>query len=76
MLQTIIGAILLVFAVFLIAAVLLQQGKSYNLGTISGGAETFFGKERGKTIDKILSKLTTVVAIVFVLMVLALYIFQ
>ena len=77
MLQTIIGAVLLVFAVFLIVAVLMQHGKSYNLsGTISGGAETFFGKEKGKTIDKVLSKLTTIVAIVFVLMVLALYIFQ
>ena len=40
----IIGIILLAFAVFLIVAVLMQQGKSHNLsGAIAGGAETFPG---------------------------------
>ena len=38
--QIVIGIILIVFAVFLIIAVLMQQGKSHNLsGTIAGGAE-------------------------------------
>ena len=64
--QIVIGIILLVFAVFLIVAVLMQQGKSHNLsGTIAGGAETFFGKSKAQTINKKLSVLTTVVAIVF-----------
>ena len=45
-------------------------------GTISGGAETFFGKSKGKTIDKILSKVTTVVAIRFALLVIVVYISQ
>lgn len=74
-LELVFSIILLVFAVFLVIAVLLQHGKNYNLsGTIAGGAETFFGKEKGRTIDKILSKLTSVVAIIFVLMVIALYV--
>ncbi len=69
-----VGIILLVFSVFLVIAVLMQSGKSHNLsGAIAGGAETFFGKEKGKTIDKVLSKVTTVVAIVFVLLVIILY---
>ena len=76
-LETVFGAILLLFAVFLVVAVLLQHGKSANLsGTIAGGAETFFGKEKGKTIDKILSKVTTIVAVVFVTLVLVLYVIQ
>ena len=63
--------ILLVAAVFLTIAVLMQSGKSHNLsGTIAGGADTFFGKTKGKTIDRVLSKLTTVVAIVFVVYVI------
>lgn len=71
----VIGIILLVFAVFLIVAVLMQQGKSHNLsGTIAGGAETFFGKSKGQSINKKLSILTTVVAIVFVLVVCAVYV--
>lgn len=69
--------ILLVAAVFLTIAVLMQSGKSHNLsGTIAGGADTFFGKTKGKTIDRVLSKLTTVVAIVFALLVIVVYVIQ
>ena len=76
-LQIVLGIILLVAAVFLIVAVLMQSGKSHNLsGSIAGGAETFFGKTKGKTIDKMLSKLTTIVAIVFVLIVIFVYVSQ
>ena len=69
--------ILLVAAVFLTIAVLMQSGKSHNLsGTIAGGADTFLGKTKGKTIDRVLSKLTTVVAIVFALLVIVVYVIQ
>ncbi len=72
-----IGIILIVCAVFLVIAVLLQHGKNHNLsGTIAGGAETFFGKSKASTIDKKLSTLTTVVSIVFVVLVLVSYLIQ
>jgi preprotein translocase subunit SecG len=72
-----IGIILIVCAVFLVVAVLLQHGKNHNLsGTIAGGAETFFGKSKASTIDKKLSTLTTVVSIVFVVLVLVSYLMQ
>ena len=75
--EIVIGIILIVFAVFLIVAVLMQQGKAHNLsGTIAGGAETFFGKSKGQTISKKLSILTTTVAIIFVLLVATIYIMQ
>ena len=76
-LEIVLGIVLLIAALFLIVAVLMQHGKQKGLsGTIAGGAETFFGKTKGKTIDKILSKATTVVAIVFVLIVIAVYAIQ
>ena len=72
-----LGIVLLLAAIFLIVAVLMQSGKSHKLsGTIAGGAETFFGKTKGKTIDKMLSKLTTIVSVAFVVLVLVVYIFQ
>lgn len=75
--EFVLGIILLVAAVFLVVAVLMQSGKSHNLsGTIAGGAETFFGKTKGKTIDKMLSKFTTVVAIIFALLVITVYVIQ
>ena len=75
--EIVLGIILLVAALFLVVSVLMQHGKQKGLsGTIAGGAETFFGKQKGKTIDKILSKATTVVAICFVVIVIAMYAIQ
>lgn len=45
-------------------------------GTIAGGAETFFGKSKAQTLDKKLSVVTTVVAVVFVALVLCVYVMQ
>lgn len=70
-----LGILLLVMSIFLTIAVLMQSGKSKRLsGTIAGGAETFFGKAKGRTIDSLLSKITTVVAILFVLVVIIVYV--
>lgn len=75
--EIIFGTLILVFAVFLTVAVLLQHGKTHHLsGTIAGGAETFFGKEKGKTIDKILSTVTSIASVIFVIAVVVLYILQ
>ncbi|MBQ2809831.1 MAG: preprotein translocase subunit SecG [Clostridia bacterium] len=77
MVDIILGIILLVAAVFLVVAVLLQSGKSKGVGTISGGSsETYFGKNKGKSLDKKLATLTTIVAIVFVVIVLVVYVSQ
>ena len=55
----------------------MQQGKNHNLsGAIAGGAETFFGKTKGSSLDKKLSKLTSIVAVVFTLVVLVSYLMQ
>ncbi len=60
-------------AVFLIAVVLLQSGKSAGLsGAISGGAETFFSKGKAKSMDAKLAKMTKWVALVFVVLTLVL----
>lgn len=72
-LELVIGILLLVMALFLIVSILMQSGKSKKLsGTIAGGAESFFGKEKGKAINKTLSGVTNVVAVVFVVLVFAL----
>ena len=77
MVTIVIGILLLIMALFLIVAVLMQQGKNHNLsGTIAGGAETFFGKSKGQAMNKKLSVLTSVVAVVFVVLVCLLYFIQ
>ena len=73
--EYVLGIILIVMAVFLLFAVLMQSGKDKRLsGSIAGGAETFFGKTKGKTWDKILSRVTTIVSIAFAVLVVAMYV--
>lgn len=62
-----------VIAVVLIVVVLMQHGKQQGLsGAIAGGAETFFGKNKGRTIDSMLKKFTSVFAVLFIISSLAL----
>ena len=75
--QTVIGVLLIIMGIFLIISVLMQSSKDHRQsGTIAGGAETFFGKQKGKTLDAMFNKLTTIVTIVFVVLVLVLYVMQ
>ncbi len=56
----------IIIALSIIVIVLLQSGKSAGLsGSIAGGAETFFGKNKGRTIDAMLSRYTTIAAVAF-----------
>ncbi len=72
---TILCSVMILLAIFLVIAVLMQSGKDSKLsGTIAGGAETFFGKTKGKTIDRVLSKATTIVSIIFMVLVLIVYV--
>ncbi len=72
-LQYILGGVLIFLSVVMVLVVLFQSAKDKRLsGTIAGGAETFFGKTKGSSIDKILSKVTVVVAVLVVLVTVAL----
>lgn len=61
------GIVLLVFAVGIIALVLLQEGQQHNQNQVGGGSssDTFLSKNKGRTIDAFLSRWTTVIAIGF-----------
>jgi len=61
-LKIILTVVQVLLAIALITAVVLQSGRSAGLsGTISGGAETLFGKKKG--LDELLGKVTIAVAI-------------
>jgi len=62
-----------VACIVLIASILLQSGKSAGLaGSIGGGAEQLFGKKKSKGYEAILSKVSTVAAVLFICISLAL----
>ncbi len=63
--EIIIGVALILLSVLIIIIVLLQQSREAGLsGVISGGAETFFGKNKGRTLDAKLAKITKILAAV------------
>ena len=59
----------LLCGIALIAVVMLQSGKSAGLsGAIAGGADTFLSKNKAKSLDAKLAKMTKWVAFTFMLL--------
>ncbi len=66
--KTALIIIQIIISLALILIVLLQQSKSAGMsGAIAGGAETFFGKNKSRSIDGVLKKLTAVCAVIFLI---------
>ena len=71
--QIVLSIIYFIVAIGLIAVVMLQSGKSAGLsGAIAGGADTFLSKNKAKSADARLAKMTKWVAIVFMILTLVL----
>ena len=66
--SAIVHIFLILVAIILIIAVLMQQGNSAGLGAISGGAETFLGKNKAKSFEGKLELITKVCAAAFVVL--------
>ncbi|MDD6884641.1 MAG: preprotein translocase subunit SecG [Eubacteriales bacterium] len=64
----IIDILLILIAAVLIVVVLMQEGQSQGLGAIGGGAETFFGKNKAKSLEGKLATITKIAAIVFIVL--------
>lgn len=75
-LSLIIRIVLCVFAVFLIAIVLLQSGNKAGVSGTFGGAEALMGKTKARGLDALLSKLTKIVAVSFMVLSVGLVVIQ
>ena len=70
--EVICGILLVIASLIMFVTVLLQSSESNGMGAITGGAETFFGKNKSKSMEGKLALLTKICAVVFVVMSLAL----
>lgn len=69
--EIIVGALILILAIVIIAAILLQEGRRAGInGAISGGADTFLSKNKARSVDAFLARWTKVVTIAFILLVI------
>ena len=70
--HTALMIILLIASLVLTISILLQSSNSDGLsGSIAGGAEQLFGKKKSRGYDGLLSKVTTIVAIIYIAVSLA-----
>ena len=67
-LLVLVNILLALIAIALIISVLMQEGERQGLGAITGGAETFFGKNKGKTMEGKLEKITKIAATAFIIL--------
>ena len=71
--ETLLTVLYILDCLALIVIVLMQQGKSAGLtGSISGVAETYWGKNKGRSMEGKLEKATVVLAVLFIVLSLAL----
>ena len=65
-LQIVMGALMIVTSIIIVILVLMQQSRSEGLsGAIAGGAESFLGKNKSRSIESKLVRITKVLAIIF-----------
>ena len=69
-LEIVFGVVLLLFSIGIIVIVLLQEGHQKNVGVVTGGADTFFSKNKARSIDAFLERWTKVIAVGFFVLVI------
>ena len=63
--KTILTVVFIVLSLALTVIVLLQEGKSAGLGAIAGAADTYWGKNKGRSMEGILVKGNRLMVILF-----------
>ena len=65
MLVKILSVVMIVISIAIVVLVLMQEGKSAGLGSISGAAESYWGKNKGRSMEGALEKATKVLVVEF-----------
>ena len=72
-LRTILTILFVIDCIALTVVVLMQEGKSQGLGAIAGAADTYWGKNKGRSMEGGLVKATTVMGVLFFVLAGVLY---
>lgn len=72
MLKIILSVIFVLICLALVVVILLQEGKSAGLGSISGMEDSYWGKNKGRSMEGTLEKFTKAAAVLFMVLAVAL----
>ena len=67
-LKTILTILFIIISLVITVVILMQEGKTAWLGAISGAADTYWGKNKGRSMEGILVKITRVCVILFLVL--------
>ena len=71
-LRIVLTIIFIIDCIVLTAIVLLQEGKSAGLGAVAGAAETYWGKNKGRSMEGKLVKITKIASFLFMVLAIVL----
>ncbi len=71
-LRIILTVLFIIICIALTLIVLLQEGKSAGLGAVAGAAESYWGKNKGRSMEGNLVKITKALAILFLVLAIVL----
>ena len=63
---------IIIVSIALTVVVLMQEGKTQGLGAIAGAADTYWGKNKGHSMEGMMIKISTVLAVLFFVLALLL----
>ena len=64
--KIILELIFIIICIGLTVIILMQEGKSAGLGAIAGAADTYWGKNKGRSMEGMLVKLTRALVVLFI----------
>lgn len=67
-LRTILTIVLVIICIALTVLILMQEGKSNGLGAIAGASDTYWSKNKGRSMEGMLVKVTRILVIVFMIL--------
>ena len=67
-LKIVLTVVYIIVSLALVILVLMQEGKSAGLGSISGAADTYWGKNKGRSMEGTLEKGTKILAALFIVL--------
>lgn len=65
--KTIVTVVFILICLALTVIILMQEGKSAGLGAIAGAADTYWGKNKGRSMEGMLVKITKILVVLFIL---------
>ena len=66
--RIIVTVVFIIVSIALAAIVLMQEGKNSGISALSGVADTYWSKNKGRSMEGMLIRITTILGIVFVVM--------